>query len=222
MVLFGDSHAAQWLPAFERLAQQHDWRLVSVTKSACPPVRVTVWNAPLRRAYRECDAWLELALARIARERPALTVLVAARSYEIVDGDGRHPLAGRPDTWRAALVDVLQTVAGSSERVVLLADTPLFSADPLECLASHDQVERCPSPSQELLDPAYADLEATAADEAGVGLVSANDWLCPGATCPLVFGSDLVYRDEQHLTASFAGILGDSLGAALAPLPGTR
>ena len=42
IVLTGDSHAAQWLPALERLARERGWRLVAVTKSACPAVRMTV------------------------------------------------------------------------------------------------------------------------------------------------------------------------------------
>ena len=37
VVLFGDSHAMQWFPALNGLAKEHDWRLVGLTKAACPP-----------------------------------------------------------------------------------------------------------------------------------------------------------------------------------------
>jgi hypothetical protein len=37
VVLFGDSHAMQCFPALNKLAKEHDWRLVGLTKAACPP-----------------------------------------------------------------------------------------------------------------------------------------------------------------------------------------
>ena len=36
IVLYGDSHAAQWFPALERIAIDNGLKLVSLTKSACP------------------------------------------------------------------------------------------------------------------------------------------------------------------------------------------
>ena len=82
-ILFGDSHAAQWLPALQRIAQANDWRLVSLTKSGCPPVPVTVWNAPLNRPYRECNQWRQNSLQRIEDEQPAYVFVAAARDYEV-------------------------------------------------------------------------------------------------------------------------------------------
>ena len=38
IVLYGDSHAAQWFPALEKLATARGFKLVSLTKSACPAV----------------------------------------------------------------------------------------------------------------------------------------------------------------------------------------
>ena len=40
IVLYGDSHAAQWFPALEELAIERGYKLVSLTKSACPSVDV--------------------------------------------------------------------------------------------------------------------------------------------------------------------------------------
>ena len=84
VVLFGDSHAAQWFPALERLAVEHGWRLESMTKSACATADATVWNRIVKRAYTECDEWRQAALDRIAAEHPALVVVsnsAATRSW---------------------------------------------------------------------------------------------------------------------------------------------
>ena len=219
VVLFGDSHAAQWLPALQRLAQEHDWRLVSLTKSACPPVNVTVWLSPYSRAYRECGTWKQNALARIAAEHPALVVVGAARNYQVVQGGDLKNVTDVPDAWQQGLTDVLSQVVPDAGRTVFLADTPQFPNDPLECLASHATIEQCPSPRATLVDPAYAQLEAAAAAAAGADLISPTDWICPGTTCPLVMGTYLVYRDTGHLTATFAALLAPELDFALGSVP---
>jgi hypothetical protein len=215
VVLFGDSHAAQWLPALEQLAGQRGWRLVSLTKSGCPPVARTVWNAVLKRGYRECDEWIPLALARVAEEAPELVVVASARDYELMGDDGRRPLAERPAAWRQGLASVLSAADRDADRVVLLGDTPRLGEDPVECLAARELIERCPSPRSEMVDPAYAELEVAAATEAGVAHASPTDWLCSDDACPLVMGDRLLYRDPQHLTASFVTTLADRLAVAL-------
>jgi len=40
MVLYGDSHAAQWFPALHEIANRSGYKLISLTKSACPSVEV--------------------------------------------------------------------------------------------------------------------------------------------------------------------------------------
>jgi hypothetical protein len=65
------------------------------------------------------------------------------------------------------------------------------------------------------VDPDYAAVEAAAAAAAGVERISATDWICPDGSCPLVRGSFLVFRDDHHLTATFAAALADHIGAAL-------
>ena len=87
VVLFGDSHAAQWFPALERLATDRGWRLVSMTKSGCTTADLNVWNGIVKRTYDECNRWREAALGRIAAERPELVVVSDSRGYQpMVDG----------------------------------------------------------------------------------------------------------------------------------------
>ena len=42
VVLFGDSHVMQWFPALNELAKERNWRLVGLTKAACPPAEVHI------------------------------------------------------------------------------------------------------------------------------------------------------------------------------------
>ena len=93
MVLFGDSHAAQWFPALLRIALDRHWRLVSLTKSGCTAADATIWTDLLQRAYTECDAWRRAAFARIGALRPALVVVSSTYVYR---------LTGVHATWQAA------------------------------------------------------------------------------------------------------------------------
>jgi len=220
VLLLGDSHAQQWLPALERLAYERAWRLRAITKGACPMVDVTVWNQPLKRAYRECDAWREQALVIIDEEEPDLVLVASADMYEPTDGEGRRLEDGAADAWDAGLVSYLGRLADHAPRVVVLADTPRVGYDPADCLASGPGIEACDADSGRMVDAAYREREAAAAQAAGVELVSATGWLCTQTDCPLVRGPFLVYRDSHHLTATFAAQLAGELGAALDAVTG--
>jgi hypothetical protein len=102
-VLVGDSHAGQWFPAFERLAGERAWRLMDLTKSACPSADVAVWIGSLRREYRECDAWRASAIARVAAEQPALVVLSNDRAASLLVRGQRVDATSAPDLWAAGL-----------------------------------------------------------------------------------------------------------------------
>src|SRR5690606_6988761 len=55
VALFGDSHAAQWFPALEKLAAEEGFRLESYTKSSCPSVDVDIYVDAI--LYDECETW---------------------------------------------------------------------------------------------------------------------------------------------------------------------
>ena len=82
---------------------------------------------------------------------------------------------------------------------------PQLGQDPTECLAEHrDAVEACHQAVADVVDAAYARLERDVATATGARLLSLTEVICPDGACPLVFGTTPVYRDVQHLTATFA------------------
>ena len=91
VVLFGDSHAAQWFPALDSVASMRGWSLVNLTKTGCPSVLVGVPNVKLGRRYTECERWREYAVRRITALKPQLVVVTSDRSYQVYVGDSlRH------------------------------------------------------------------------------------------------------------------------------------
>ena len=66
IVLFGDSHAAQWFPTLEKLAEEKGFELISLTKSACPGPAVTKVDTGEYK-NKDCFAWREYAFNRIKK-----------------------------------------------------------------------------------------------------------------------------------------------------------
>ena len=218
VVLFGDSHAAQWFPALDRLAIERSWRLVSLTKALCGAVDHPVWNGNLKRAYPECDAWRASTIQRIANEHPALIVVAnsKAASFEI---DGRQARADETASgWVAAVASMLRKLGAPPTRVVLIGDTPQMAGDPAVCLSANlDNALACARPRAEAVDWQRLAADRQAAEAAGATFIDPTPWVCPTEPCPVVIGDYLVYLDGGHINATFSTALAPYLGAALGP-----
>ncbi len=216
VVVIGDSNAAQWFPALERLAVARHWRLESLTKSACTIADIAVWQSSLGRTYTECAAWRSLVLARIKAEHPALVIAVTSRGYHLVLGGRQVPLAGHESTYQAALDRTLRTLRATAGHVVLLGATPDAHVDPPVCLAAHlADARACATPLAKATSASFSSMETAAAGSAGVRWVDPTSWVCTADPCMPIAGRILVYRDPGHLTATFAASLASRMGSAL-------
>ena len=82
--LFGDSHAAQWLPALDRYARQQGWRLEFHTKSSCSPVAARALGAPAAaRATTSASSGATRSMKRIRQQHPEVVFVGSSRDYEI-------------------------------------------------------------------------------------------------------------------------------------------
>ena len=154
VVLFGDSHAAQWFPALERLASERGWRLVSMTKSACATADIDIWTDIVKRTYEECNRWREAALERMAIERPDLVVVSASRGYKAMVDGVAVPIAKVRDLWDAAAGRTLERLVALARHVVVIGDTPRAQADPPVCLSANlDDASACTIPFASAVKP---------------------------------------------------------------------
>ncbi len=221
VVLFGDSHAAQWFPALERLAVERNWRLVSFTKASCPAVDISVWSPSLKRPYAECDEWRTNVLERIAAERPALVVVSNSRIARLMIDATTSVISQTHDQiWGPALGRMLRALDRLAGKVVLIGDTPNPKADPPVCLSAHlDDMLACASSSKESTAPVRMAVEAAVAAEAGVTFIDPTPWICPTDPCPPIIGRWLVYRDSGHIATAFARGLATYVAAELPDVP---
>jgi SGNH domain (fused to AT3 domains) len=216
VVLVGDSKAAQWFPALDLLARKHDWRLVSLTKSACTAADVTVWSGALGRAYSECDTWRGNVIARVASEHPSVVVVSDDRLYELALNGGPVPLAQHPDLWNAGLERTLRQLLAQAQTVILLADTPRSGYDVPACLMAHlSDARACATPLAKAVDMTRLAADRVAAAAAGARFVDPTTWVCPSDPCPAIIDHLLVYRGQDHLTTAFIDSLAPRLATAL-------
>jgi hypothetical protein len=217
VVLWGDSHAAQWQPGFDLLGRLHGWRVESLTKATCPPMALPLRSPVLGRAFRECTAFDAAVLARIRAERPALVVLGVARHYSAPRT--RNPLYGiavYDDQWLSALRSRVAELRSMGLRVVVLGPTPKALHDAPDCLAAHlDDLGACATPRALAVDVAGEAAERRAVLAAGGSYVDVADWLCAAQACGEVLGNLLVHRDDNHLTAHVVRWLSPLLGRAV-------
>ncbi len=210
-MLIGDSHAAQWAPALDAYAASQGWRLEIHNKSACNVADVPVWERRLRRVFDECLEWRSAVAKRIRNTAPEIVFVGITRDYELWDNGRVIQTKDAMGYWRQQLTALLQALEEDAGRVILLAETPYLNFDPVDCLAD-DSIANCDPPKSLVVDRDYAAIESSAAQDAGASVLSVNDLLCPGSTCPVVVDDIVVFRDNHHITASYMKRLAEPIG----------
>jgi peptidoglycan/LPS O-acetylase OafA/YrhL len=207
MFLFGDSHAMQYFPAVVRVARKRHWRLVALAKSECTPAEVTVRSETSGSEYGACDTWREETLRRIeSAGRRSTVVISSASDYVPLDANG-DALSGSART--TALLDgqmaTLRRLHRAGLRAAVIKDPPPAEDDVPSCVSAKlDDLVACSFPR---VRREGDDIDARAAiDSPGASLVNLTGEICPDV-CRAVIGDALVYRDNSHLSATFARTL---------------
>jgi peptidoglycan/LPS O-acetylase OafA/YrhL len=197
VVVTGDSHAAQWVPAIDRIAKDHKWKLVTFTKAACPFTRAAVTDDG--KPYAACAKWRDNVLAEIGKLRPDLMFTSQSR-YSSTPGPAM--IEGLRSLW--------SELNEAGMRIVAIRNTPFVKFDPGDCLAADP--DKCVTARQEV---EASNVFALAAETLpGVRVVDMNDALCGKDSCSAVVGNIIVWRDYHHMTATYALALAPYLAKA--------
>lgn len=205
VVLFGDSHAAQWYPALQPLAEHGKVRLESHTKSGCPAA------PPSDIASTSCLTWVEAVAKKLAADPPALVLLGNFGKLYFKDAE-----ENRGQRWREALTAAITRLPAQSH-LVLLADTPSTGATPSICLARFlDDADYCALDRAEALDSELRAVERSVAEKySNVSYVDFAEMFCGTSLCPSIIGDTLVYRDGSHITTEMSRVLSGAFIAAV-------
>ncbi len=208
VLLIGDSHAVQWFPAIRRVAQERGWRLIAMTKAACPIADVR----SIRDGRRDtaCWTWRRRALAKAERLKPALVIVANIGTMQFEGGRRRSQDARTSRLWKEGLTRSLTRLrkASTTRTVVVLGDNQRWSTRLYACLADHpSNVGACAPRADDPVTVHWERVTRQAAKAARVRFEPTRKLACPYDPCPLVVDRYFVSRDGGHLTATYAAQL---------------
>jgi peptidoglycan/LPS O-acetylase OafA/YrhL len=212
VVLFGDSHAAMWFPAIDSVANTRGFRLLNLTKATCPPIDISIISPVLGRQFTECEAWRNNVLARIAAVHPALVILGVARHYTSIYGFTPYD-----QQWLSGMTQMVTQIRQLGAQVMVIGPIPKPPVNVPDCLSAHlTDATACTFPLAQTVNLAGEAAERAAVVTAGGSYVNTQPWFCAGPTCGVIAGNVEMWRDDNHITATFSAFLAPALGAELA------
>ncbi len=219
LILFGDSHAMQYFPPLEALAEERHWRLISLTKAECTPGEVQIRSMVADREYSQCDAWRESALQRIEESGhdDSVTVVMSGDTAYTAYGEDGEELSGdeNADALQEGYEKTLRRIQSAGPSTVVIRDTPASSSDVPSCVSEDLQnLQACAFKQPREWDREFD--KRAAEGTGGAHLIDLTAEICPGELCRAVIGDALVYRDKSHLTATFARTLTPWIESGLA------
>jgi peptidoglycan/LPS O-acetylase OafA/YrhL len=212
VALIGDSHASALFPAVNALAKAHGWKLVIYMKIDCSFVDIPITDFNLKRPYTECATWNTNVIARLKAHPPDLAIVHMSRwIYNINASDGSYTAQGN------AMAREMTKIPKTS-KLVMVQDIPdPWNMSIPECLSAHlSDYRKCAYSRATAFGSYMGKREAVAAKASGAGLIVLTDAICPGTgSCPAVLNGMIIFRDQHHLTATFATSLGPVLDQRL-------
>jgi peptidoglycan/LPS O-acetylase OafA/YrhL len=212
LALVGDSHVRMFASPVVEAATEQGWRVVTYLHNSCP-------FSLEARVMQYADACLksnEATLEALVAEAPDIVVTgVFADSTFTGTPAGLAPgVDGLVRAW-----DALHEVG---TRVVVIKDAPRPRDDVLECVADHPKSPgQCSVPRKEAFDyPAHTTVEKAARLAVGAEVLDLTDRYCGSKRCMPVIGNVMVYRDNNHVTDTYARSLRPYIAEALWPSAG--
>jgi len=198
VALVGDSHAAQWFPAFEQVAKKRGWRLTIHVKKGCAMAEFVTYDESNRRRT-ECGPWRKDVMSRLDREKPDLIVTATYR-YRLTNRPAR---ADAKSVWTKALTPTLTQLSTKAPKVLFLGDIPHPESWPATCLSRNSgSAQKCVMTRSKAERKPVVDAEIAASEATGVAYEKVSDWMCDDTRCAVMLGNIQLYRDDNHIGAT--------------------
>ena len=207
ILVIGDSHVAQWLPAINGAARNLGARVISSVQGTCPSLDL-VWAGELP----SCGARRAQLPALVADLRPQL--VVAAHTVGYIGSLAGVGPDRQLETWTDGLAELATELRGEGIPLAIILDTPQFPDDPVRCLSRHRGPGRCDVSMADTLARlgSFHAAEKEALRRAGHGVAhDPLEYLCDADACPATRDGMVAYVDTHHLTAGYSATLAGRL-----------
>jgi peptidoglycan/LPS O-acetylase OafA/YrhL len=195
IALLGNSQAGQWYPALEKAGTKRHWQVDTYLAGACILSYETTYSLA---------AGVGVTAAQCAQVERRLVQRIHDGGYDLVVVSD---LADSTTFGPQAFTSVVGDLDRLGVPVLVLHTTPTPSGDielP-DCVAQHrDHPAACDGTPAGWIHPDGLTRAAQQLGSDRIRTVDLDDHLCWAGTCPAVVGGLIVYRDNTHMTASFA------------------
>lgn len=196
VVVIGDSHAQQATGALLPVAAERGWGVVFLIKGGCSMGVDEPGMDP------SCPDWREAAISHAEQLAPAAVMTVVTRSNPGEDDEALRPGIDR----------FVERMTDAGIDVFAVRDNARFSFDMFGCVVNSENPIDCAVPQSSSL--AESNPAARLAGP-GVRMIDLTPWICPEDFCPGIIGNVVVYRDDNHLSRTYATTLAPSLAEQL-------
>jgi len=204
IMLFGDSHAAQWFPALEEVATDQNYKLLSHTKSACPAWNVSVYNSALARPYEECNLWRNNIFELANQVKPDIIIIGNSHKYVSTSQYGISKTQ-----WSTGMEDTLNVLAKTGAKIITIRDTPWPGYDIPTCISRalwrNQNTSVCDFTRDNSVDTLVYEMEKNIAQKfENTQILDLTEVVCDATNCKSTISNKITYRDLNHLTTNTA------------------
>jgi len=234
VVLYGNSQAQMWAPAFNWLGIKDRFKVVPIMKAACGVFIDPSYIGPNGQVSSLCLHFAEWSAKRINQLRPSLVVIATTPGEQLVPGANPSQLGpnGRLPSSSTEQIGVTRTTRDyvkfvsrlhvERNKVVMLSNIPLPASHgdsllyPNECLLKNSKaISVCSTSQTAVIGSEWHEALVDAARTAHTPLVNIDPLVCAIGECPTVVGHLLVHFDVDHLSGPYADYVANGLGELL-------
>jgi peptidoglycan/LPS O-acetylase OafA/YrhL len=217
VIIWGDSHALSWAPAFDAILKEKNISGLLAFSSACAPLdKMVNLNSP------GCNDRNRIVHSYILKSETLKNVVLVASwtsysnepgQYQIENGAG---LKGNLKVFAPLLRQTITSLRGENKKVWLIGPTPGAPSD-APMMMTFAKFRNAPMPAEKLTsEVARQTIEFYKAADSieGIKLTDPTKWLCNAKTCKYANNHYPLYRDGGHLNVRGAMYLKPELLSA--------
>ena len=206
VLILGDSHAGQWVPALRALAQEHAFELQMKVSFGCP------WPATLITS--ELGQWFEACVERDAMTWGGQLSSIEPDLVIVASRGGGHirprssvsfPSQSGPELFRLTATETIKQLETLGIPILIIEPLTEVTTDPLDCLSGARFIDECeilprpPTPEKEII-------QSLARDHSGAFSADPNPLLAcsDSGGCPAIIEGVVIRKDTNHLSVDFA------------------
>jgi len=194
IVLFGDSNAGNWIPAFATGLATSQYKLAVFMFEGCPTADLNYTSSQLTTAAiaTNCVTWHAAVERDIASMKPTAIVAVQslAMSWKI-----------SIPTWVGGMTKFFTNATAGTPSIkrIIMGTSPFFHTAVPACLARARTPLQCAATTP-MYQTTLTSRDPAVAAAVHASLIPTNTWFCKGSLCAPVVAGNVVVGDLDHTT----------------------